>query len=214
MALSHTDMETMKGHQIHNNSHIWTNPLSSFCPLPVNGPSSPPASPAQTIFVCLKGVEPTTATSSQLSLHEYRKNLSLQQPSYLSTFSSPPKTLRRKPKAYNLKNLRSPKLPPSPPPSPPSPSPSPSSSLHSSDYPLDELLDSYHLENKQDDPASMKDEPEPRVEPPIMVAPTDSTRPTNSSSLTALFPAPLNVRRVSTILFQSFVLIHDTQVLI
>lgn len=80
--------------------------------------SSPPDrdSPSPTVFVSLRYVQRSRVTSTQVSLHEYRKNLSSPHTDPESKPTTVERTLRRKPKALDLHKLHTGPTSPSPPP--------------------------------------------------------------------------------------------------
>lgn len=80
---------------------------------------SPPGSPSPTVLVSLRTIEPSQPLSGQLSLHEYRKNLSRPLPDPGVVAPTPGRTLKRKPKASNLNRMHAQRTPPSPPLTPP-----------------------------------------------------------------------------------------------
>ncbi|ODH47983.1 hypothetical protein GX48_05915 [Paracoccidioides brasiliensis] len=94
---------------------------TSFSPTPIitsnpfSQPIPHPLSPAPTVLVSLRAIGCSQASSSGLSLHQYRKNLSCPSldEAYTTTLG-PRRPLRRKPKALNLNLVRSREITPLP----------------------------------------------------------------------------------------------------
>jgi hypothetical protein len=82
-------------------------PSPAPTPTPRSQTTSPPHSPSPTVFVSLRFIEPSEL--NPLSLHDYRKTLSSPQPD-TNASQDVPRTLKRKPKALNLR--RGPLSPP------------------------------------------------------------------------------------------------------
>ncbi|KAK2737662.1 hypothetical protein FQN57_007469 [Myotisia sp. PD_48] len=87
-------------------------------PLPPRQSPTPPITPATAVLVSLQPADQFTPASGQLSIHEYRRNLS--RPALDNGITSTPRrTLKRKPKAVNLNSYKTQfAMPPSPPPTP------------------------------------------------------------------------------------------------
>ncbi|KAI1996618.1 hypothetical protein LOZ53_000978 [Ophidiomyces ophidiicola] len=95
---------------------------SPLCPHPPSTTStvpspSPPLSPTPTVFASFNLAEPIERASGSVSRHRYRKSLSHSGPDSNATHT-PPRSLKRKPKALNLNIRFFPRTPPSPPPTP------------------------------------------------------------------------------------------------